>query len=229
MPSWAKGGTLARVGRPSKFDREALLDAAAALAAEGGIAAVTIAAIAERSGAPTGSIYHRFEGVDALLAELWLRTASRFQGGFVAALEAGCGTRGAVEAALYTPRWARAHPAEARLLLLHRRADVARRWPEALGPRAEALAHEGKRALVTFAKGLSGGTSRRALRVARFVTVDAPYAAVRPYLLEGRAPPPLVDELLAVTCEAVLARLLAAPAEDDAGRASGVDPADDAG
>lgn len=210
------------MGRPAKFDREVLLDAAAELAAEGGVSAVTIAALAERSGAPTGSIYHRFDGLETLLAELWLRTVERFQGGAIAALDAACDGRGAVEVALYTPRWARAHLGEARLLLLHRRSEVAKRWPERLGPRAEMLGAEGRRALESFACRLWGRASRRTLRAARYLVIDAPYAAVRPYLLEGVVPPPIVDELLALTCEGVIASFVAEPceAEEAPGRSS---------
>ncbi|MEJ7734392.1 MAG: TetR family transcriptional regulator [Polyangiaceae bacterium] len=51
---------MAGAGRPAKFDREELLDAALALVAEGGPAALTLAALARAAGAPTGSIYHRF-------------------------------------------------------------------------------------------------------------------------------------------------------------------------
>ncbi|WP_084780239.1 TetR family transcriptional regulator [Planobispora rosea] len=47
------------MGRPAKFGNDQILDAAAELAAEGGQAAVTVAAIAARLGAPSGSICHR--------------------------------------------------------------------------------------------------------------------------------------------------------------------------
>src|SRR5438067_4092316 len=100
-----------------RFDRADFLDAALALIAEGGPPAATVAAIAERLGAPTGSFYHRFASRDVLFGELWLRTVRDFQRGIGEALDAGEGLR----AALHTPAWVRAHPGEARLLLLYHR------------------------------------------------------------------------------------------------------------
>ncbi|MCA1655082.1 MAG: TetR/AcrR family transcriptional regulator, partial [Pseudonocardiaceae bacterium] len=48
--------------------------------------AVTTGGISERSGAPVGSLYHRFGSRDALLASLWLRTVRRFQEGLTTAV-----------------------------------------------------------------------------------------------------------------------------------------------
>ncbi|NEE35160.1 helix-turn-helix transcriptional regulator, partial [Streptomyces sp. SID7982] len=67
------------MARPPRFDSDQLLDAAVRLAADGGPAAVTMSAVAQAVGAPSGSVYHRFAGRPALLAEVWLRTVERFQ------------------------------------------------------------------------------------------------------------------------------------------------------
>lgn len=72
--------------RPPRFDAPALLDAALKLAATGGPAAVTMAAVAKSAGAPSGSVYHRFPDRPALLSALWLRTLGGFQRGFLAEL-----------------------------------------------------------------------------------------------------------------------------------------------
>jgi AcrR family transcriptional regulator len=50
--------------------REAVLDAALALVDEGGLAAVTIAALAARSGVSNGSIYHHFGSREGVLRRL---------------------------------------------------------------------------------------------------------------------------------------------------------------
>lgn len=73
--------------RPPRFDADELLDAAVLLAAAGGPAAVTMSAVAQTVGAPSGSVYHRFPGRPALLAEVWLRTVEDFQEGYLAALD----------------------------------------------------------------------------------------------------------------------------------------------
>ncbi|WCD85969.1 hypothetical protein KPP03845_102310 [Streptomyces xanthophaeus] len=58
------------------------------LAAGGGPDAVTMSAVAQAVGAPSGSVYHRFAGRPALLAEVWLRTVEAFQEGYLAQVEA---------------------------------------------------------------------------------------------------------------------------------------------
>src|SRR6185312_6438634 len=74
--------------RPLLHDPDEVLDAARDLIVEGGPRAAGIRAIAERSGAPSGSLYHRFGSRDELVARAWLRAVRRFQAGYVAALDA---------------------------------------------------------------------------------------------------------------------------------------------
>ncbi|MFF8264165.1 helix-turn-helix domain-containing protein [Streptomyces virginiae] len=69
------------MARPPRFDTGQLLDAAVRLAAVGGPASVTMSAVAQAVGAPSGTVYHRFTGRTALLAEVWLCTVERFQEG----------------------------------------------------------------------------------------------------------------------------------------------------
>jgi AcrR family transcriptional regulator len=108
------------MGRKAHYANEQFLDAALKLAAAGGPGAVTVAAIAEKLGAPIGSVYHRFPSRDVILAELWLQAAESFQAGFLELLKGDDG----IEAALYTPRWARSHPEQGRLLLLYRQEEL---------------------------------------------------------------------------------------------------------
>src|SRR5258705_11938151 len=72
--------------RPALFTVDELLDAAAALLAADGPAAVTMSAVARAANAPSGSMYHRFPAPAALCGELWIRTAGRFPTGVRAAL-----------------------------------------------------------------------------------------------------------------------------------------------
>lgn len=132
------------MGRNAQFSDESLLAAAAELAAAAGASAVTIAALAAASGAPTGSIYHRFSSRDVLLGRLWLDTVERFQAGFCKALDAD----DALGAALHTPRWVYADPTGARVLLLHRARDFhADHWPTELQGRATDQQERLKRSL----------------------------------------------------------------------------------
>ncbi|MFI6511017.1 TetR/AcrR family transcriptional regulator [Streptosporangium sp. NPDC050855] len=183
------------VGRPARFTEERILDAALETVALEGVAGATVAAIAARLGAPAGSIYHRFPSRDLLLARLWIRCVHRFQEGFLDALAA----RDLERAAVHTPRWCREHLAEARVLLLHRPADLVARWSAELGEELAALDARTASALTAAA----GDPSERERLL--FALVDVPYGAVRRHLAAGKAPPLAVDALVLRACRAVLA------------------------
>jgi hypothetical protein len=132
-----------------------------------------------------------------LLAELWLRTVESFQIGFQAALAGPRPLQAGLDAALYTPKWVRAHPAPARLLLLHRREDfLPGGWPVEVAQRAVDLGEQGDLALRSFARRALGSSSMRALRRARYAVIDLPYAAVRPHVHANESPPAVVDDLI---------------------------------
>ena len=184
-----------------RFDNAAFLAAARALASERGPAAVTVDAVAARVGAPKGSFYHRFASRDALLGELWLATVLAYQEGFVRAIEAGDG----LAAALHAPAWARLHPDDARLLLLHSRHDfVQGDWPTPLkrGVRDQAARFEA--CLKRFARQAFGRAGPAQMRRATFVLAEVPLAAVKPHLQRREPPPPLIDELIAKTYRAIV-------------------------
>jgi AcrR family transcriptional regulator len=196
---------LDRMGRPPRFSAEAILSAAARLAADEGPAGSTIAAIAESLGAPTGSIYHRFASRDVLLGELWLQTVEGFQVGFQAALAGPHPLDAGLAAALYTPDWARAHPIPARLLLLHRREDfLPKGWPPEISERAGELNKRTGVALRSFTRRALRSTSAAALRRSHYAVVDLPYAAVIPHLRAAEPPPRIVDELITAAYQSVM-------------------------
>lgn len=181
------------MGRIAHFNNEQFLDAALKIAAESGPSAVTIAAIAGEIGATVGSVYHRFPSRDILLAEAWLKVASSFQKKFLQLLK----KRDGLEAALYTPRWVRSHPADSRILLLYRREELAgSHWPDELKERALRIKHDldsGIREYVIYSFGkYDQGAARRAV----FVLVDVPYAAVIRYIRLGKRPPKKIDEYI---------------------------------
>ena len=70
---------------PRKHDTDAILDAARALVLTAGPRAASVAAIAKASGAPTGTLYHRFGNRNGILAAAWLRALDRFQSRAIAA------------------------------------------------------------------------------------------------------------------------------------------------
>lgn len=99
-------------------DREAeILDAAEQLFAEGGLEALTVRALVSRSGASTGSLYHRYRDRGGVLAALALRALNEGLGPMNAAvagtLDAQLGVEGMVLAWL---DWVVARPVQARIV-----------------------------------------------------------------------------------------------------------------
>src|SRR6476646_7740322 len=161
------------------FDNAGFLGAARALACERGPGAVTVDSVTQRLRAPKGSFYHRFASRDALLGELWLTTVLAYQPGFVAAIEAGDG----LAAALHTPRWSRAHPDDARLLLLYSRRDfVQDDFPAPLKRGVREQAERFEACLARFARDAFGRAGPSQLKRATFVLAEVPIAAVKGYL-----------------------------------------------
>jgi AcrR family transcriptional regulator len=185
----------------AKFDHADFVAAARALTAARGPAAVTVDSVIERLKAPKGSFYHRFASRDVLLGELWLATVLDFQDGFVTAIEAGDGLR----AALHVPAWTRRNLDDARLLLLYSRHDfVQGGWPAALRRGVADQAKRFEACLRRFASDAFGGVGVAELRRATFVLAEVPAAAVKPHLQRREPPPPLVDELITRTYDAIV-------------------------
>ena len=191
------------MGRKARFHKDHFVGAALNLLAQGGPAAVTMAAVAGESGAPIGSVYHRFVSRDVLLAELWLTIVESFQRGFIKALKRDDG----LSAALHTVRWVRKHRREARVLLLHRREDLASgKWPDDMKSRTEHLAGELDDGIRAFTCSLYGRSTRRNLLRVTFALIDVPSAAVRRHLEAGNVPPKAVDDFIKETYCAILGR-----------------------
>ena len=68
------------MARPRTHDLDSLLDAAEHLLATQGGSGVTIRALAQATGASSGTLYHAFGSRSDLLARMWLRAAKRFLG-----------------------------------------------------------------------------------------------------------------------------------------------------
>lgn len=184
--------------RPARYTVDELLDAAAALLAADGPAAVTMSAVARATGAPSGSMYHRFPTRAALCGELWMRTEERFHAGFTVALSAsGDPQQRCVAGARYTVQWCRDHPVEAQVLLAGADELCLADWPDELSARRKSLRRKVRRLLA--------GVPADADRVTAAV-VDIPYAIVRRHLLTNQAIPEGADAIVE-DC----ARILIAP------------------
>ncbi len=198
------------MGRKALFERRDITGAALRLVAERGPQSVTIADVAREIGAPTGSIYHRYQSRDQLLAELWMDVVEGFQREFVAVLDRARDLDAAVDVAGFMPTWARSHPLETRVLLLHRRRDfVTGEWPDYLAGRAAALEPQLGQALRAFALRACGGASSDTMARLRYALLDAPFGGLKPYVQAGKPIPRIVDQLVGETARAVLAATFA--------------------
>jgi AcrR family transcriptional regulator len=182
--------------RLARFTPEAFTDAAIALVAEGGPSAATIAAIARSAGAPTGSVYHRFESRAAVIATAWIAVHGDFSTHVIPPLEAG----DAAGAAMSIVKWARDEPTASRFLLLNEIEDLLDTAPpEALRSRIaaqqEALDESFHRASRAVDRPAGMAEDQAAARL-RFLVFDGPLAVLRPHLLAGRAIPPYADDLI---------------------------------
>ncbi|MDH6281167.1 TetR/AcrR family transcriptional regulator [Prescottella agglutinans] len=194
------------MGRKPVYDEDRLLDTARELAAEGGPAAVTMAAVARRSGAPSGSVYHRFPDRPALLAALWLRSVTQFQAGFVIALDSEPGSAGLVAAARHVVSWCRDNPADATVLLWGAESFGRPDWSATA---SEALAAANGRvfaALHAAARGV-GAANDDDVDFVDLAVVEVPYAIVRRRLRSGETLPEGAEDTAAEAARALLDRI----------------------
>ncbi len=191
------------MGRPARFTKADLIKAATTLSARLGPAHTTIAAIAEEAGAPVGSLYHRYPSHSALLAEVWLSAAERFQAASLALLAKARNEDGAVECALFTPRFVRNDHATAVVLIAHRRDDFLQpAAPKEYRDRAAKLAADMRAGLAAAAPRLlpSDARAREKLTLA---LIGIPLGAVRIFLPQA-VPPVEIDTIIEAAVRAAL-------------------------
>jgi AcrR family transcriptional regulator len=171
------------VAPPRKHETDVILDATRTLVLAHGPRAASVAAIAEASGAPVGTLYHRFGNRDGVVAAAWLRALDRFQS---KALEAGADVpiRTALDTAIAMAAaavaFARELPDDARLLLTIRPGDLLDGQPDADFHKTLA---EMNAPLVDkvreLAQQLYGSGDPRAVDAVSRAVADLPYAVVR--------------------------------------------------
>jgi AcrR family transcriptional regulator len=194
------------VGRRRVHQPHAILDAARTLVLDEGVGAATVAAIASKSGAPIGSIYHAFESRDTLLARLWIRAVQRSQKRFLEALESEEEpVNAAVAAALSIYDFARHEPGDARLLVSLRREDLVQMpLPPDLAKDLAGLNRPIEGAIASLARRLFGQASRQRVEQTALAVFDLPYGALRRHLVSGQRPPAALRAPLARAVRAAL-------------------------
>jgi AcrR family transcriptional regulator len=192
------------MGRRELHSAQAILDGARTVLLADNPA--TIAEITAASGAPAGSIYHRFKSRDALLAETWIRASAGFQRRFIAAIDSADGPiNGAVAAGLSVFDFANDQCDDARLLASLRHEQVIRSpLPPQLTSRLDKLNEPAESAITQLAHDLYGTSSRKHRRQVALATIDIPHGATRQFLIAGTPPPQNLRPLVEHAIRAVL-------------------------
>ena len=195
---------------PRKHETDVILDAARALVLAGGPRAASVAAIATSSGAPAGTLYHRFGNRDGILAAAWLRALERFQARAMAA-EADTPAETAVAMAVAGINFARELPQDARLLLTIRPADLLDGEPDASFQKTLAAMNAPLiKRIRALARQLYGSSDARSVDAVARAVSDLPYAVVRRHAHDEPMPSWLEADV-AASARAVLERFAERP------------------
>lgn len=188
---------------PRKHETDVILDAARALVLDGGPRAASVAAIAKASGAPAGTLYHRFGNRDGILTTAWLRALERFQARALAA-DGDTPEDTAVAMAVAAVGFARALPADARLLLTIRPGDLLDGEPDAAFRQTLAAMNAPlTQRLAQLARQLYGNARPRSVNAVARAVADLPYAVVRRHAHDDPMPSWLETDV-AASARAVL-------------------------
>ena len=188
---------------PRKHETDAILDATRDLVLARGPRAASVAAIAKASGAPAGTLYHRFGNRDGVVTAAWLRALERFQSRALAA-RGGTALDTATAMAVSAVGFARELPDDARLLLSIRPDDLRDGQSDA-GFRQTLAAMNAPliERVRELAAQLYGRSDTRAVDVVSRAVADLPYAVVRRHARDDPMPDWLESDV-AASARAVL-------------------------
>jgi len=176
---------------PRAYASSLILDATRGVVADRGARGVTLAAIAHGSGAPVGSIYHRFGSLDELLARLWLRAVRRSHAALAPALATGDPVQRAVRVALAVYDFCLAEREEALLLAeLSRRNLRERNLSPGLLAELDRVNEPIEGPLAELGHALFTGDDRTRLDLALTAVIDLPYGFARRHVDAARDLPP---------------------------------------
>lgn len=170
---------------------EQILSAVRDLLLAHGPRGVTTAAVSERSGAPTGSLYHRFGSRAAMVAEMWVRTIREFHSELFkvsAVAEPGMDRALALAGAIvdYSSR----NPQSARLMLVASREELENdpSISSELGNSLATLNDPVNELVMQLAEELYGRASLSGVDRVTIGVIGIAYTAVRRMLLSDRDP-----------------------------------------
>lgn len=184
---------------PRKHPTDVILDATRALVLTEGARAASVGAIAKASGAPAGTLYHRFGNRNGILTAAWLRALERFQTRALAAT-ADSVLESAVATAVTAIGFMRELPDDARLLLTLRPGDLLDGEPDDEFQQTLAAMNAPLVDRVrTFARELYGSSDPRCVDAIARAVVDLPGAVVRRHANDDAVPSWLEDDVAAAS------------------------------
>lgn len=189
--------------RPQVHDRDAMLDAAEALAVRGGPKAVTVRAVSELSGISNGAIYHAFGSMGGLVGRAWARAARRFLALQRDLVDAAADPISAVVAAADAPAvFSEQFPVSALLVLGTRREELVGEAPADVQADLKALDDDLRDLLIRLSIAVFDRKDGAAVAVIEDCVVGLPTG-----LMLRRPMPPTADarRRLAAAVEAILA------------------------
>ncbi|MFI1914748.1 TetR/AcrR family transcriptional regulator [Nocardia sp. NPDC020380] len=165
---------------PRKHDTDVILDAARTLVLRDGPRAASVAAIAEASGAPVGTLYHRFGNRNGVLTAAWIRALERFQAHAMAGAESDDPLEAALGMCCAAITFGRASLDDAKLLLNLRPSDLLDGEPDdAFQERLAGMNAPLLEQLRRVTRGIYGTAGPREIDTVTRAVVDLPYAALR--------------------------------------------------
>ncbi len=163
----------------------------------------TVNHVADRLGAPMGSIYYRFPSRDALFGSLWARSIQRFHAGLVAAATIENPRESMAAMARHIPQFCRANPGEAKAMTLYRLPDLLDKVPPEQRVELAAINSDVDQALRRVAARRYGRLTERRHLLARVATRQCPYGLIRPLI--GGEIPRQFDAICVAAAEGILA------------------------
>ncbi len=185
---------------PRKHDTDAILDAARALVLSEGPRAASVSAIATASGAPVGTLYHRFGNRNGVLTTAWIRALERFQDAVLTAADEPDAMAAAVAMTTAAIGFGRRYGEDAKLLLNLRPSDLLDGAPDSdLRVRLERMNAPLIAQLRRIARELFGTDEPRTMDTVSRAVVDLPYAALRRHASAANLPDWLESDLAEAT------------------------------
>ena len=151
---------------------------------------ITLQDIVTTTGVSIGSLYHRYDTREELLAKAWIDAVQAFQARFLAALESNAPDAG-MRAAMVTPQFCRDEIKRAKILVCCRREELlSSSISDEISKQIRSINKASTNSLTRFAK-----NHRYSIEACKLGLIGYPLGAVRLYLPKQKVPE-MLDEFV---------------------------------